>query len=187
MQQIARLDATDSALQKSNVVSDRLTLQLKRANQTIEQQVGLLNSLQSKPQELSQMNVPALVDLSKNLVAQNERTISAALQDNEASQVVIAANSQLVTDSHGQWVILAGSAPDETSARKSVEQAKATRFPGATVIRNHGVYRTAIVYGDRQAASSALSLVKEKVRPDAYLTSMEKWCPKPPRHGERFN
>ena|ERR1700737_3410881 len=177
---------TDDALQQSQADQDRLSAQLKLANETIQKQAQIIVSLQSKPTAgapESDPRVGAVVKAANDLIGQNQSTINATRQNSQAIQQTIVSNTQLVARAQegdstpAQWVILTGSDPSEAAAMDEVKRAKDAGFDAVKMIHSRGVYRSGIVYRDRQIAAAALDSVRSKTRQDAYIVSMEKFCP----------
>jgi hypothetical protein len=181
------LKKTDDALQQSQADKDRLAERLKLANQTIKDQGEVVDELQSGPGGAGSQpteKVAKVIESAKKIVDQNQTALSATQQSTQAIQRTIVSNSQLVAraqenepQASSAWVILTGSDPLEADAVVEAQRAKAAGFAGVKVIHNRGAYRTGIIYPERQAAAAALDDVKAKTRDDAYIVSMEKWCP----------
>jgi hypothetical protein len=76
------------------------------------------------------------------------------------------------------WAILAGSTPSESGGLTDVQRVRNAGFTGVKLIHNRNAYRAAIMYHDRKRADADLSLVKERVQPDAYIVTMEGFCPR---------
>lgn len=177
---------TDEDLQQSQADKLQLADQLKLANASLEKQKEVIVALQSDPaaRPLPNDQVAKVLDASAKLVAQNQTVIKEAQANTQAAQQTIVANSKLVATAQqndtvppSPWAILAGSDPTETAARDEVRRAKNAGFANVKLIHNRGVYRTALIYPDRQTAAAALPNAKANLRQDAYVVSMDKFCP----------
>lgn len=174
------LKNTDGALQQAQADKDNLTGQLRLANETIEQQGRVIAMLQSHaPAAAPSAEVSRVVDAGKELIVQNRKAIDDTQKNLQAAQQVIVANSQRLAPAGSDWLVLAGSDTTEQAAMDEVRKARNAGFDKVKVFKNRGMYRTAIVFDDRQDAADVLPSVKDKVRDSAYIVSRDKWCPAP--------
>jgi SPOR domain len=174
------LKVTDDVLQQAQADKDKLAAQLQLANDTIEKQNGLIALLQSHaPAATPAPEVSRVVNASKELIGQNQQAISDTQKNIQAAQQVIVANSQRLAPTRSGWLVLAGADTSEADAMNELRKARGAGFDKVKVFKNRGMYRTAIVYDDRQDAADALVSVKAKVRDSAYIVAQDKWCPNP--------
>jgi hypothetical protein len=178
------LKKTDSALIASVADKNELAEQLKLANDNLKKQSDLLNQLRDKaasPQ--ADAHLVEVITTASKLIDQNQNALAAAQRSTQVAQQAIIANSDIVTrtqdtdaTTQSQWAILAGSAPTAEAASQALQRPQGAGFPNARLFHNRGVYRTVLLFPDRKSAADALENVKDKVRPDAYMVELDKWC-----------
>ena len=181
----SNLKATDAELQQAQIDKDQLTSQLRLPNDTIRKQNELIVSINTHPSSAATSErVDSAVSAAKSTIDQNHAAILMAQANSQIAQQTIVQNSSLVAstaanagEASSQWIVLAGSDTTEAAATPEVDRAVKAGFMNAKIFYNRGVYRTAIIYPDRQTAGAALPTVKDRMRQDAYLVGLNKWCP----------
>jgi len=186
-----QLSQTDEALQQSQADTLQLQDQLKAANQQVSDQKKLIEALQSGANAPSSAEIARTVDATSKLVADGQNLIATTQQNAQVAQKALVANSSLVApeqtaQSASSWAIITGSDTSSAAAQDEIKRATAAGFLTVKLIHSRGVYRTAIIYPDRQSATQALSGVKSKLRPDAYVVSMDKLCPNAQESGNQI-
>jgi hypothetical protein len=172
---------TDAQFQQALADKDQLSERLKQTNGILTQFVALEHSAPL----ITDSRITGLLASAKAALGQNTSTVDASQQNTQAAQQTVINNTPLAaradtadTRAASQWVVLTGSDKTEDAANDEINRARRAGFQNAKIIHNRGVFRTGLVYDDRESAVTALPAAKV-VRGDAYLVSMEKWCPRP--------
>ncbi len=142
----------------------------------IKNQLTFIETLKLRMDASEQEQASQLVAAGNALIEENQKGIIEANIATLSAQKVIIANSQLIP-TNSQWIILVGSDTTLESAEHEVTQATKKGLANVKLFKKRGVFRTALVYPNRQEAADALADAKAGTRSDAYMVSLEKWCP----------
>jgi hypothetical protein len=175
-----KLTNTDQELQKAQADKLKLEDQLALARAEFKKQSELLQSVQGKPQDpADSARIASAISATTKILADSQTVINAAQQNSQSAQRTIAANSNLLAQdgAAGSWVLLTGSDTTKAAAQDEVARANAKGYRNARIIHSRSVYRTGILYPDRKAAFDDLPGAKVNLRKDAYVLSMDQFCP----------
>ena len=167
---------------KSKLVSSDASL--KEANATI-------SDLQKKNQELSKAltdattigNAPELKARLAKLQVENEKLEQTVKQVQSSVNSTISSNAQfvkqaLVSADTKRWgIVYSGDSTLEGAKYETETIARNLQIPNAAVYLRQGSYRSVSVLTDRSLAEEVLVKAKKR-RQDAYIVTMEGWCPK---------
>lgn len=121
--------------------------------------------------------VDQLLEEAKTLVAENKSAIDKSRGTTAAAQRAILANSSLL-QSDSPWLIMIGSDPSPEQAQDERKKASGQGFENVSIYKNRSRYRTALFYKSRQEAADAFGNVKANLADDAYMVSLDKFCPR---------
>lgn len=175
-----KLTNTDQELQKAQADKLKLEDQLTVARAEFKKQSELLESVQRKAQDPADTaRIATALSATTRILADTQSVITATQLNSQSAQRTIAANSNLIApdSAAGSWVLLVGSDATKQAAQDEVARARAKDYRNVRIIYNKGVYRTGVLYADRKAAFDDLPAAKVNLRKDAYVLSMDQFCP----------
>lgn len=158
---------------------------LKDADATIE---SLKNKLTSANNRLASLNSNSA---TSEIVAANKEVLQAADNVLQSVQTTLVANESFVTEAQAttgsqsnNWGIIFGADSSRSDADAEVKRAKDNNF-AAQLYNRQNYFRSVLEFPSREAASRELATVREKLRKDAYVVNLDKWCtaPLPPKDG----
>ena len=174
-----KLNNTDAELRQAQADKLNLEGQLKVARTQFEEQSKLLELLKRELSRADADKIASALSATTKIIADTQNVIYTAQQNSASAQRTIAANSNLLTQdrSAGSWVLLVGSDATKEAAQDEVARARSKDYRNVRIIHNKNVYRTGILYSDRKAAFDDLPAAKINLRKDAYVLSMDQFCP----------
>lgn len=172
---------TDKTLVATQAENGALIQKLQRANDTLAALVDSQGGSAS-PREAGAR--PAIVEEAKRVVEQNTEALTRAKDVAQSAQQTIVANSPLIARAQelgivgaSQFGIVVGSDVTEAAARDELKRAQAAKLDPVKIFHRGGWYATVVIFPDRDAATSNLLTVQDKIKkPDAFIVDLSNWC-----------
>jgi len=150
------------------------------------QSIASVRFLENVPSREPQLKKVSIEYLKKISLAASEEPVQKQAQN--ALQVIVSTSEKSVSNqadkalkdidlaNKSAWGIVIGYDKDLPAAQHEAKKAQGKSLEAQIFFRQN-IYRTVIIFNNKESAQAKLAEVREKTRQDAYLVNINTWCP----------